>query len=174
MMKWLGAVGGGVLALVALVLVVGTLLPEDHRATMHRTVPGSPEAVWEVMTDISGLPDWRPGVDEVERLPDRNGMPVWRESGSTGAMTLEATEWIPPRRMVTRIADEELPFGGSWTFELEPAEDGTRVTITEDGEIYNPFFRFMARFVFGYDGTARRYLEGLEARMSGDGGESAA
>ena len=45
--------------------------------------------------------------------------------------------------------------------------EGTRVTLTENGEIYNPVFRFMARFVFGYDGTMRTYLDGLEARMAG-------
>ncbi|HZD05714.1 MAG TPA: hypothetical protein VE173_12380, partial [Longimicrobiales bacterium] len=65
------------------------------------------------------------------------------------------------------IADEGLPFGGTWTYVLEPDAGGTRVTLTEDGEIYNPFFRFMARFVFGYDGTMRSYLDGLEARMGG-------
>ena len=39
------------------------------------------------------------------------------------------------------------------------------MTITEHGEIYNPFFRVMARFVFGYEGTIeRRILDALAAR----------
>jgi hypothetical protein len=80
-------------------------------------------------------------------------------------MTLEVTELDPPRRMVTRIADEGLPFGGTWTYELELAAGWTCVTLTEDGEIYNPFFRFVARFILGYDATMRTYLDGLEARM---------
>lgn len=37
------------------------------------------------------------------------------------------------------------------------------------GEVYSPFFRFMARFVFGYERTMRTYLDGLEARMAGGG-----
>jgi hypothetical protein len=69
--------------------------------------------------------------------------------------------------MVTRIADQGLPFGGRWTYELAPSNAGTRVVITEDGEIYNPIFRFMARFVFGYAGTLETYLSQLQARMGG-------
>jgi hypothetical protein len=37
----------------------------------------------------------------------------------------------------------------------------TRVTITEDGKIYNPFFRFMARFAFGYAPSLETYFEDL-------------
>lgn len=79
----------------------------------------------------------------------------------------------PPRLLVTRIADSDLPFGGSWTFELEPEGAATRLTITENGEVYNPFFRFMARFVFGHEGTARAYLEDLRRRLQRDGARAA-
>ena len=41
------------------------------------------------------------------------------------------------------------------------------MTITENGEIYNPLFRFMARFIFGYDGTIRAYMASLEKRLAG-------
>lgn len=164
-MKWILVVGAVLLVGGLLVVLVGLSLPERHRASVSRTVPGTPDETWGVMTDIPGLTEWRPGLKSVETLDDREGRPVWRETSSTGSMTLEVTAWEPPVRMVTRIADEGLPFGGTWTYELEDTEGGTRVTITEDGEIYNPFFRFMARFVFGYEGTARSYLDGLESRM---------
>jgi hypothetical protein len=39
------------------------------------------------------------------------------------------------------------------------------VTITESGEIYNPVFRFMARFVFGYDSTMAGYLGALSRKF---------
>lgn len=174
-MKWILVAGLVLVGLIVVVVVIGLLLPQRHRASVSRLVPGTPEEVWGVMTDVATFADWRPGLKRTERLEDREGRPVWREHSSTGPMTLEVTVWEPPGKMVTRIADEGLPFGGTWTYELEPAEGGTRVTITEDGEIYNPFFRFMARFVFGYEGTARTYLEGLETRMrrGAAGGEAA-
>lgn len=74
-------------------------------------------------------------------------------------------EQAPPRRLVTRVADPELPYGGTWTFELEPDGSGTRLTITERGQIHNPIFRVIARFVFGYAATMETYLDALEPRL---------
>jgi hypothetical protein len=62
---------------------------------------------------------------------------------------------------------DQSAFGGTWTFEVEPAADGCNVTITERGEVYNPFFRFMGRFVLGYSGTLNAYLQAL-ARHFGE------
>ena len=70
-----------------------------------------------------------------------------------------------------RIADPDLPFGGTWTYEITPDGGGSRLTITEDGEIYNPLFRFMARFVFGYEGTIASYMSSLEKRLAGPAAE---
>jgi hypothetical protein len=69
--------------------------------------------------------------------------------------------------VVSRIADRSLPFGGRWTFELSPAPGGTLLRITEDGEVYNPIFRFVSRFVFGHDRTINGYLEDLERHLAG-------
>jgi hypothetical protein len=71
------------------------------------------------------------------------------------------TERQPPRRLVTRIADQSLPFGGTWTYELTPAGSGTRLTITEHGTVFNPVFRFMSRFVFGHAATIERFLKDI-------------
>jgi hypothetical protein len=84
-------------------------------------------------------------------------------------MTLRSTAFEPPRRLVTRIADEDLPFGGTWTYELEPLGASTRVILTENGEVYNPIFRFVSRFLLGHDATMIVYLDALEERMFGGG-----
>jgi hypothetical protein len=67
---------------------------------------------------------------------------------------------------VTRIADPDQPFGGTWTFELTRAGAGTRVTITERGEVYNPIFRFLSRFVFGHTATLESCLLALERKWA--------
>jgi hypothetical protein len=43
---------------------------------------------------------------------------------------------------------------------------GTRVTITERGEIYNPIFRFVARFFLGYTATMDATLRALSTQVS--------
>jgi hypothetical protein len=73
---------------------------------------------------------------------------------------------VPDRLLVGRIADANLPFGGSWTYELAPDAGGrTTLTITEDGEVYNPIFRFMSRFVMGHDATIKQYLSDVGKRF---------
>jgi hypothetical protein len=62
---------------------------------------------------------------------------------------------------VWRIADPDQPFGGTWAFELASEGAGTRVTITENGEVYNPIFRFMSRFVFSETSTLESCLGSL-------------
>jgi hypothetical protein len=64
---------------------------------------------------------------------------------------------------VTRIADADLPFGGTWSWDIEPTAGGSRVTIEERGEIYNPIFRLVSRFAIGYNATMETYLLDLAA-----------
>lgn len=169
MRRWLVGILVGSVAVSVGVWLIGWSLPVAHTATRSAEVEGEPTEVWEAMTNVESFSSWRPGVDRVERLADQRGLPVWRETGPMGALTMAVEDWSPPSRLVTRIVDDGQPFGGTWTFELAPAARGTRVTITEDGEIYSPFFRFMARFVFGYDGTMESYLEGLADHMAARG-----
>jgi hypothetical protein len=122
-----------------------------------------------VITAVDAFPSWRSDVRRVERLPDRDGKPAWIEDGSSGRMTLAVERMEPPRVLVLRIADPDLPFGGTWTYEIAPHAAGCRVTITEHGEIYNPLFRVMARFLFGYEGTIAAYMTALEQKLRAAG-----
>ena len=151
----------GLAAVMLLIAVAGSLLPKGHSSTRRATFRQPASAVWTAITDINAFPTWRRDLKSVERLPDREGRPVWREKGRNGTMTLEQVEASPPRRLVGRIADKNLPFGGTWTYELSEADGSTTLSITEDGEIYNPIFRFLARFVFGYSSTLDQYLRDL-------------
>lgn len=56
-------------------------------------------------------------------------------------------------------------FTGSWTFDIEPAANGSRLTITERGRVSSPVFRLLARFVFGYEGAMRQYHNDLARRL---------
>jgi hypothetical protein len=166
-MKWLAIVGAAIALLVALTALVGSRLPRSHRAFREQPLRASPEAIWAAITGVEAFPSWRKDVSNVQRLPDRDGRPVWIEEGSSGKITFAVERWEPPRILVVRIADPDLPFGGTWTYEITPAAEGTRLSITEDGDIYNPLFRFMARFIFGYEATIESYMSALEKRFSG-------
>jgi len=166
-MKWLLFALLVVVSTVIIVLVVGWMLPVSHVASRSASLNATPETVWRTITDVDAFPTWRSGVRKVERLPDRNGHQVWVEDGTTGRITLAVERSEAPHTLVTRIADTDLPFGGTWTYRITPTANGCTLTITENGEIYNPVFRAMARFVFGYESTMATYLDGLKKVEAG-------
>ena len=160
-MGWLLIPLGIVVGLVLAMAIAGSLLPKSHSATRRATFRRPAAEVWAAITDIEKFPTWRSDLASIERLPDRDGRPAWREKGKNGTMTLEQVEAKPPSKIVGRIADKNLPFGGTWTQVLTESEGSTTLAITEEGEVYNPIFRFMARFVFGYAATLEKYLRDL-------------
>lgn len=164
MLKWIGLVVlilGGAIVLVA---VAGMLLPVTHTAMHSATFKQSPQQVWDVIT---GPPTWRADVQKYEELPSHDGHRMWREYGSQGQkMTYEAIESLPPNKLVTRIADPHLPFGGTWTYVITPSDGGSALTVIENGEVYNPIFRFVSRYIMGYNSTLDRYFKALEAKLS--------
>jgi uncharacterized protein YndB with AHSA1/START domain len=153
------------LSLVILVTVIGWLLPRDHVATRIGRYGQPPETIWKAITDVDAMPSWRERLKSVEHLPDRNGLPAHLEITSDGKIPFETVEMTPPQKLVTRIADPKLPFGGTWTFEIAPMADGATLRITERGYVTNPFFRFMSRFVFSQTSTMETYLKALAKKV---------
>lgn len=154
-MKWIWIIGGTLIVVVAVVALAGALLPRSHRATRRARFRERPETMYAV---LAGPPDWRSDVKAFGRLP---GGRWWEQEGHNHKVTFELVEDSPPTRRVVRIADRSLPFGGTWTFEIAPDGEGSAVRITEDGEIYNVIFRFMARFFFGYTASIEGNLRDL-------------
>jgi uncharacterized protein YndB with AHSA1/START domain len=165
-MKWVMFVVFAVLVVVSLAALVGWRLPQAHVSRREGVIPAPPEAVWAALTDIDAFPAWRSDVKKVTRLPDRDGRPVWSEGGSSGTITLAVEKSEPPHVLVLRIADPDLPFGGTWSYQVTAERGGSRLVIEEHGEIYNPLFRFMARFVFGYEATMASYVSSMEKRFA--------
>jgi len=140
---------------------VGALLPRNHVARRTIRLKRAPEEIWRLIEDVDRFASWRSGITRVERLPDHEGRLRWREEGAHRAVTFERVAAAPPARLVTRIADPGLPFGGTWTYVIAPASDGSTVTITEEGEVKNPLFRFLSRFLLGHTATLDRLLRDL-------------
>lgn len=147
-MKWLlisAPILVGLLAALGTIVAAGALLPRGHSASRSAKYPVPPERLWAVISNFKDRASWAPGVKGVERLADRNGHAVWKDIRADGwGMPLEVEAAEPPRRLVTRIADESLPFGGTWTWEIVPEGEGCRLRITENGEVKSPVFRYFA------------------------------
>jgi len=162
-MKWILIAVGFLVVLVAVAAIIGTMLPKSHVASRSSRFKQPPQAVWTVIT---GPPGWRPELRSFEELPRRDGRRMWKETDKHGqVITYESVEELAPTRLVTRIADPKLPFGGTWTLQITPEAEGCVLNITEAGEIYNPIFRFVSRFFLGYTGTIEAYLKALHTKF---------
>lgn len=164
-MKWV-AIGLGIIAVLILAIVgIGMALPRAHSATVRVRYGAPPELVYETIRDVGRGPEWRSGLQRVEVLSREGEAARWRETADWGTLTFERVVDEPQRRVVARIVDEGQGFGGTWTYEIEPAGTGSIVTITEDGLVDNPLYRFMTRFVMGYYASLETYARDLGHRL---------
>jgi hypothetical protein len=163
-MKWLLLALGLVALLGGLVALVGAALPLRHHASRKARFRVAPEALYAVMV---GPPDWRSGVKRFGALPDNDGRRQWWEEDQHGQkITYEVVEDVAAKRLAVRIADRDLPFGGTWAYDVTPAPGGgSELRISEDGEIYNVIYRFVSRFFLGYTSTMESYLRDLGAKF---------
>ena len=155
---------GGLCLLALIVTAIGFALPQSHVVSRDATLTASPAAVFATITDVSSQSSWRTGITSVDVVS--NNPMKWREHEGSDTILYEVVESRPTGLHRVRIADPDLPFGGTWTYELTADGNGTKVRITERGEVYNPLFRFMSRFVFGHTATIERYLADLRRRLS--------
>ena len=143
---WILWIVGGLAAFIALIVIIGLMLPQNHVATRTLRLKQPPQAVWQAITDYANQPQWRSELKKIERLPDIDGHEAWKEYNSAGEMTLITMDAAPPRALVRKIGPG-LPFGGLWLYEITPDGSGSRLKIMEKGEVYNPIFRFVGKFM---------------------------
>jgi len=135
---------GIVVALIVIavaITLVGRSLPIGHIASRTATFRRPPEDVWAAIND-----------------------PALLSSRGVGEVKLETVESVPPKLLVRRVVGES-DFGGSWTCEIATTPDGSTLTITENGEVYNPFFRFVSRFIIGHHRTIDGTMAALRKRF---------
>lgn len=166
MLKWIAFVALGIVAFVVILAVVGMFLPRGHRASRTVLYQAPPARVFATITDFARFPEWRSGVKTVELLGDDGRGVRFREDGANGVVTYRVERRVPDSTLVTRIDDPSLPYGGAWTLEVKPAPDGASLTITEDGEIYNPIFRVMSKVIFSPYTTIDTYQADLRKRLA--------
>jgi hypothetical protein len=155
----------GVVLLLLVVLLVGLILPESHTAAVEGRYRATPGEIYVAINDVQKGTSWRSGLERVEVLSAAGEPLRWRETAEWGTLTFVHESNDPGRRIVSRIVDEGQGFGGTWTYDIVPVGDGTVLRITERGEVSNPLFRFMSRFVFGYYDGIETYVRDMGERL---------
>ena len=131
------------IAVVGIVALIGFFLPVGHEASRSAEFNKPPDVVFALIADPNSYSGWWSGAQ----------------------VKTAVVESVPPKKLVTKIVDE-TQFGGTWTWEITPTPNGSRMTITERGEIYNVVFRTLAKYVFGYTGTMDSFLEAAKKKLT--------
>jgi hypothetical protein len=158
--------------LIAVVLVAGTIgivgaaLPAEHSVSRTTVVPASADRVFALISHVQDYPHWRTGVNRVDVLPEEAGQFHWVEDTTMGKIPQLLTANEPLSRRVVTIADPDLPWGGTWTYELAPQGLTTKVTITENGYVKNVYLRFLNTYVIGQSSTIDQYESDLVKAVS--------
>jgi len=111
---------------------IGATYPAHHTASGYIVVAAPPERVYDRIADPSQYPAWRSDVTRVQLAAgDR-----WIETAAGGTLPYRFGRMLRPSRLQTIVDSTTLPFSGTWTFDLHPSIGGTRVTITERGDVF--------------------------------------
>jgi uncharacterized protein YndB with AHSA1/START domain len=163
------AIGVVLAVLMGMVLWLGGRLPERHRIAVAMRLRQSPDAVFDTIADVKAAASWRDGMTSSVLLDSAaDGALRFRQTDGNGTITYRIEESERPKRFVTRIDDQSLPFGGTWTISITANGEATDVEVVEEGEVRSSLFRFFARYVFGYHRSAEAYLRGLGKRFGED------
>jgi len=102
------------------------------RAELTIEIGRTPEDVFSYLTDVSNLPAWQTGVRSAEL---RNGRIEESRSllGRELNTTLEVVEQEEPRLFTLRALDGPVRF--TVRHQLEAADEGTRLTVTAEGDV---------------------------------------
>lgn len=135
--------------------------------------------VWRLVSDVARMSEWSPECRRIFVLDRGEGL----RPGSLliGINRRGAVVW-PTRSRIVRleppqaVAWKTLESGATWTYELEPVSDGTRVTARRDLSRYSFFTRLGAPLIGGAvrhddelaDGL-RATLERIKAEVEGQG-----
>ena len=102
------------------------------RAELTIEIARTPEDVFAYLTDVSNLPAWQASVRSATEHDGRieEARSVFGREIHT---TLEIADREAPRLFTLRAIDS--PFRFTVKHELEPAEGGTRLTVTAEGDV---------------------------------------
>jgi carbon monoxide dehydrogenase subunit G len=102
------------------------------RAELTIEIARTPKDVFSYLTDVSNLPAWQAGVTSA-MLRDGRVEESRSLLGRKLHTTLDIVEQDEPRLFTLRALDGPVPF--TVRHELEPADNGTRLTVTAEGNV---------------------------------------
>ena len=168
---WIWILALSPVALVLLLAVIGTFLPDTFTARGRIASPLSRAAVWQRLHDPERYPMTGRMCRGVELLPSENGLAVWIEDMGRSKLRIRNQESVEPNRIVRLLEDTVVPFENHAVFTIEESGKGCVITCdnrakVRSGTWHVPFFR-VTMWLFG---GARSGCKDYLTRLAGGSG----
>jgi hypothetical protein len=133
------------------------------------TIEASPEAIWAILTNAAGYPEWDPGVDRIEgRIAPGEKITAFTKLSPGRAFPAKVTEFVPGRKMTWTGGMPLGLFKGERTFTLAPQSNGaTEFTLRE--EFSGPLLPLIGRSIPDMTSTFEHFAAGLKRRAEATG-----
>jgi len=151
-----------VVALIAIVLIIGLCLPKERTFTKTAVLNSDVTKVFHLVTDFKNQTTWRNDVKEIIGI-DEN---TWTEVPKKGtAITFKVKQKIVNEIFEIEII-EPKNFNEYWvgTFK-QTKENQTAIEFKEVVTISNPFFRTISYLFVDLDKTMDLYLQNLKQKL---------
>ncbi len=138
-----------IVALIVLPVIIGFLMPVRYEGRTIVEYDRSVQEVWDALQDVEAHPMTGRMMKSVETLPSDEGRPAWKEDMGRGeVITVRTTIFDPPHHVIREMSSASVNMTSRWEYELEPAGQGCRVTLSgvtdiETGTWHTPIFRVM-------------------------------
>jgi ribosome-associated toxin RatA of RatAB toxin-antitoxin module len=159
-------IAGVIVLFFAVLLTFGAFADIHYEGTETKTIAGTPEQVWSVLTDVERYSGARHEVKRVEILPvDEKGLKAWREHTNIhGAMTYQVLEEIPREKMTIQMVKSDFGLSGVWTFNLEEKNGETVVSLREVSDARDLLMRSILNAI-GRNGNQKLLLMTLDKEV---------
>lgn len=142
-------------------------MPQPLPISASVEVAAAPDAVWEVVSDVTRMPEWSP---ELRRLfvigskQPRVGMNlvgINRRGYAVWPTTSKVVRFEPHRAVAWKTRES----GATWTYELEPTGTGTRLTGRRDLPAFTLGTTLMAPLIGGAEGHDEELAAGIRSTL---------
>ena len=108
-----------------------------------------------------------PPVVVEKEIENKDGLEItWNVDKYGERIGFITTELLSEKKLVRKVYGDDLPFGGTWTFELSDINGTqTQLVLTENGFVKPPIFRALAHLVFGTRSTMESFVNALKKRI---------
>jgi hypothetical protein len=151
-----------IVAIIAIVLIIGLFLPKERTFTKTAVLNSDVTKVFNIVTDFKNQTSWRNDVKEIIVI-DNN---TWTEVPKKGtAITFKVKQKVE-NEIFEIVIIEPKNFNGYWigTFKQTKVNQ-TAIEFKEVITISNPFFRTISYVFVDLDKTMDLYLQNLKQKL---------